>query len=297
MFRREFIGSVGSMLALAGTVGCSTPSPAMRRAADAFRERMKEIETGSGGRLGVAVLDTQTGVLHSWRGDERFPMASTFKLSLAALVLSRTDQGIESLQRRIVFEKADLVAYSPVTDKRVGGSGMSLSELCEATVTWSDNGAANLIMKTVGGPEGLTSFFRKLGDRESRLDRWEPELNTALPGDLRDTTTPKAMLATVQRIVLGDGLSPTAREQMTAWLLANKVGDAKIRAGVPSGSRVADKTGGGGNGTNNDIGVIWLPGRAPLVLTCYLTGTAAESKVRDAAIANVAKVVTDSRRS
>ncbi len=292
MIRREFFGSVGGMMALAGVVSCSTSNPAMQKAANTFKEKIKEIETSSGGRLGVAVLDTQTGASLSWRGDERFPMASTFKLALAALVLSRTDQGIESLQRRIIFDKADLVTYSPVTEKRVGGSGMSLSELCEATVTWSDNGAANLIMKTLGGPESVTAFFRKLGDRETRLDRWEPELNTALPGDPRDTTTPQAMLATVQRIVLGDALSPIARQQMTAWLLSNKVGDAKIRAGVPAGSYVADKTGGGGNGTNNDVGVIWLPGKAPVVLTCYLTGTTAEGKVRDATIANVTKVVT-----
>jgi len=253
---------------------------------------MQQIETFSAGRLGVALLDTQTGERHSWRADERFPMCSTFKLTLAACVLSRVDQGIESLDRRIVVDKADLVTYSPIVEKRLGSPGMTLGELCEATVTWSDNGAANLIMKTLGGPSGVTAFFRKLGDQVSRLDRWEPELNSALPGDARDTTTPEAMVTTVQRIVLGSALSPSSRSQMTNWLLGNKVGDAKIRAGVPAGSRVADKTGGGSNGTNNDVGIVWVPGRAPLVLACYLTGTAAEQKVRDAVIANVARYVT-----
>lgn len=295
MHRRKFIATSGSMIALAGTAGCATPGNATGNAASgAFLKRMQEIEAGSGGRLGVSVLDTQTGIQHSWRGDERFPMCSTFKLTLTACVLDRVDQRIESLDRRIVFDKADLVTYSPVTEKRIGGTGMTLAELCEATVTWSDNGAANLIMKTLGGPQGVTAFFRKQKDQTSRLDRWEPELNSALPGDPRDTTTPVAMLATVQHIVLGNALSPASRTQMTNWLLANKVGDAKIRAGVPLGSRVADKTGGGSNGTNNDIGVIWLPARAPLVLTCYLTSTTAEGKVRDAVIASVARFVAAS---
>jgi len=284
------------MLTLAGTAGCTavrSKSDSQIASEKRFQERMQFIETGSGGRLGVAMLDTLTGVQCAWRGDERFPMTSTFKLPLAALVLRRTDQGVESLQRRIVFEKSDLVTYSPVTEKRVGPNGMSMAELCEAAITWSDNGAANLIMKTLGGPQALTTFFRSIGDQVSRLDRWETELNSAIPGDPRDTTTPSSMLSTVHRIVLGDALSPASRQQITTWLLSNKVGDAKFRAAVPPGSRVADKTGGGSNGTNNDIGVIWLPARAPIVVSCYLTGTEADGKQRDAVIAKVTKEIVD----
>lgn len=295
MDRRSFSLRVAGMVA-GGLTGCAVNNSglatAVTDAESKFRSTLQQIETESGGRLGVAVLDTQTGSSRLWRGDERFPMCSTWKMVAAAYVLSRVDQGSEDLARRIVYQKTDLITYSPFTESRVGGGGVPLGELCEAAVTLSDNTAGNLLLSTFGGPEGLTAFFRRLGDRESRLDRWEPDLNSALPGDPRDTTTPSAMLATVQRIVLGDGLSSAGRQQITTWLLSNKVGDTKFRAGVPTGTRVADKTGGGSNGTNNDIGVIWLPGKAPQVLICYLTGARISIAEQNAVIAKITRLVT-----
>jgi beta-lactamase class A len=185
----------------------------------------------------------------------------------------------------------DIVPYSPATQPRVGGLPMTVAELCEATVTLSDNAAGNLLLKSFGGPQGLTAYARSLGDEFTRLDRIEPDLNEATPGDPRDTTTPDAMLKTMQKIVIGPPLSPTSKDQITRWLIDNKTGDKKLRAGLPAGWRAGDKTAGGGHGTNNDIAVLWPPGRAPVLVTCYLTQTSADLGVRDRAIAEVGRLV------
>jgi beta-lactamase class A len=300
MERRRFIHSASAATAAffsSGlTTGCAqsqwatanAPSPAQ---ASRFQQEIRQIETASGGRLGVSVLDTQTGLAYAWRGDERFPMCSTFKFLAAALVLSRADQGQEQLSRRIAVQASDIVPYSPATQPRVGGLPMTVAELCEATVTLSDNAAANLLLKSFGGPQGLTAYARSLGDEFTRLDRFEPHLNEATPGDPRDTTTPDAMLKTMQKIVAGRALAPASRDQITRWLIDNKTGDKKLRAGLPAGWRVGDKTGGGERGTNNDIGVLWPPGRAPVLVTSFLTQTSADLGVRDRAISEVGRVV------
>jgi beta-lactamase class A len=168
---------------------------------------------------------------------------------------------------------------------------MTLAALCEATVTLSDNTAGNLILKAIGGPAGFTAFARALGDPATRLDRWEPGLNEAKPGDPRDTTTPDAMAATLRRLALEDALAPASRDRLNGWLVANKTGDARLRAGLPKDWRVGDKTGTGHNGTANDVGVIWPPGRKPLVVGVFITGTKAPLAERNAAIAEVARVV------
>lgn len=256
-----------------------------------FREAIEAIEKASGGRLGVAVLDTQTGATYAHRGAERFPLCSTFKFLAAAQVLARVDSGAEQLERRIAVLPSDLIPYAPVTQPRVGGEPMSVAELCDATVTLSDNVAGNLLLRSFGGPAALTAYVRSLGDHQTRLDRIEPDLNQALPGDPRDTTTPEAMLQTLHKIVLGDALSAASRAQITQWLVANKTGDKKIRAALPAGWRVGDKTGAGAFGTNNDIAVLWPPGRAPVLVTAYLTETSADQAGRDQALADVGRLV------
>jgi beta-lactamase class A len=258
-----------------------------------FAAAMARLEAQSGGRLGVAVIDTATGRRASHRGEERFPMCSTFKLLASGAVLTRVDAGHEDLGRQIRYEAGDLVTYSPVTEKHVG-EGMTLAGLCEAALTQSDNTAGNLILASLGGPAALTAFARTLGDSVSRLDRNEPDLNEALPGDPRDTTTPNALAADLQSLVLGDKLSPRSREQLTTWLLANQTGGARLRAGVPAEWRVGDKTGTGDRGTANDVGVLWPPGRAPLIVCVYLTDNEASPEARSATIASVARVVAGS---
>ncbi len=253
--------------------------------------RLADIEKTIGGRLGVCVLDTGTGRRVAYRPDERFPMCSTFKFLAAALVLSRVDQGKEQLERRVVFRAGDLVSYSPVTEKRVGGSGMTVAELCEAAITRSDNSAGNLMLASFGGPQGLTSYMRAIGDTRTRLDRIETELNEARPGDPRDTTTPDAMQGSMQKILLGDVLLQSSRAQLLQWLDANKTGDLRLRAGLPPGWKVGDKTGSGDNGAACDIAILRPPGRAPILVTVYLTETTAAMAVRNAAIASVGEAV------
>jgi beta-lactamase class A len=167
-----------------------------------------------------------------------------------------------------------------------------VAELCEATMTLSDNPAANLLLDSAGGPAALTAYLRTLGDTVTRLDRMEPGLNQATPGDPRDTTTPLAMLEAMHKIVLGDVLSATSREQITRWLLGCKTGDRKLRALLPADWRVGDKTGAGAYGSNNDIGLLWPPGRAPVLVTAYLTQTRADGDTRDRALAQVGMLVS-----
>lgn len=258
--------------------------------AHALQGECAALEHRHGGRLGVAVLDTAGTRRIAHRGDERFPLCSTFKALAAAFVLARVDAGRENLSHRVVYGREDLVTYSPVTERHVGGDGLTMGEICEAAVTLSDNTAANLILDRVGGPAGLTVYLRAIGDDTTRLDRRETALNEASPGDPRDTTTPLAMLETLRKLALGDALSASSRDQLTAWLVANRTGDRRLRAGVPAGWRVGDKTGSGAYATTNDVAVLWPPGRAPIVVTAYYTGTQASPDERDAVLAEIGRL-------
>jgi beta-lactamase class A len=278
--RREFAAGAAAILSVGG------PAAALPALQAEFARIEKEID----GRLGIAALDTRDGSMASYRADERFPMCSTFKALAAAAVLARVDIGKEQLDRRIRYEAKHLVTYSPVTEKNVE-TGMTLAEICEAAITLSDNTAGNLQLAAIGGPEGFTAYLRTLGDTVTRLDRIETALNEATPGDPRDTTTPAAMTENLHKLVLGDALSAKSRAQLKTWLVANKTGDTRIRAGVPAGWTVGDKTGTGERGTNNDVGILWPPGRAPMILCVYLTETSASFEARNATIAAVAQAV------
>ncbi|MBR8295310.1 PenA family class A beta-lactamase [Burkholderia cenocepacia] len=251
---------------------------------------LADLERDAGGRLGVCAIDTASGRVIEHRADERFPFCSTFKAMLSAAVLARSVERPGLLQQRVTYTKADLVSYSPVSEKHVG-AGMTVAALCEAAIQYSDNSAANLLMKLIGGPSAVTAYARSIGDDAFRLDRWETELNTALPGDPRDTTTPAAMAASLRVLTLGDALPAAQRAQLVAWLRGNKVGDKRIRAGVPAGWAVGDKTGTGDYGTTNDAGVIWPTSRAPIVLAVYYTQTRADARAKDDVIASVARIV------
>jgi beta-lactamase class A len=256
-------------------------------------EAFAKIEAESGGRLGVAVLDTQSGASAGHRADERFPICSTFKLLAAAATLAKVDSGKEQLARRVRIEPGDLLSYAPIAKQHVNGDGLSIGELCEAAVTVSDNTAANLILQSLGGPSALTRYAHSLGDEYTRLDRIEPDLNEAAPDDPRDTTTPAAMAKNLMVLATGAALSPASRDQLIAWLLACKTGDAKLRTGLPKGWRIGDKTGAGGHGSSNDVAVVWPLNRAPLLIAAYLTGTEASDDRRNATHAGVARAVAD----
>jgi beta-lactamase class A len=257
-----------------------------------LRRGFADLERRHGGRLGVAVLDAAKAEPVAHRGGERFAMCSTFKFAAAAFVLARADRGEESLARRIAYGRDRLVTYSPVTEKHAGGDGLTVGELCDAAVTLSDNTAGNLLLGSFGGPAGLTAFMRSLGDGVSRLDRWETELNEAAPGDPRDNTTPLAMLGLLRETVLGTALSGPSRDQLAAWLVASKTGDKRLRAGVPGGWRVGDKTGTGENAATNDVAVLWPPGgRAPIVVAAYYAeARSASADERNAVLAEVGRL-------
>lgn len=248
------------------------------------------IEARTGGRLGVAVIHTGSGATYGHRADERFPLCSSFKALAAAALLAKVDAGEETLDRRVQFTKADLAAYSPVTEKLVG-QGITLAQACNATVTVSDNTAGNIVLAAIGGPAGLTAFLRSHGDDVTRLDRNEPSLNEARPGDPRDTTSPAAMAGLFRTLVLGEALKPASRSRLKAWLIANKTGDARLRAGVPAGWAVGDKTGTCNKRTPNDTGIFWPPGgAAPIIVSVYIAEAKADPDVLNAAIAEVARM-------
>lgn len=249
-----------TILQLAAVASLS-PFPAFAAPVRSFAAIEKDLN----GRLGVAAIDLATGKVTGHRQDERFPMCSTFKMLVAAAALAR-EPGF--LGTQLAYARADLVSHSPITEKHAG-DGMTVAALCAATLQYSDNTAANVLMKALGGPAGITAYARSIGDTTFRLDRWETELNSAIPGDPRDTTTPLAMARTLQALLAGDALPPAQRQQLKEWMLANTTGDTRIRAGVPAGWPVADKTGGGAYGANNDIAVVYPPNRAPVVIVVY----------------------------
>jgi beta-lactamase class A len=220
-------------------------------------------------------------------------MCSTFKLLLVSAVLARCERGEDSLTRRIPISKDDLVPWAPFSETRVGADA-SVEELCAAAMTRSDNVAANLLLPLVGGPPGIGAFARTLGDSHTRLDRTETELNSAIAGDPRDTTTPLAMLGSLQALLLGEGLPNAARARIEGWLRGNQTGDARLRAGLPKDWQAGDKTGSGANGTTNDIAILWPPGRKPLLVAAYLTGSKLDSESRDALLANLARALSAS---
>ncbi|MFC5460845.1 class A beta-lactamase [Massilia niabensis] len=247
------------------------------------------LERDLNGALGVAVIDAATGRTTGYRQNQRFPMCSTFKVVLAAAVLAHEAVKPGLLERRLSLPKALFVDWSPITGKHVDGE-LSVAQLCAAALQYSDNTAGNALLRELGGPGALTSYARALGDERFRLDRWETELNMAAPGDERDTSTPLAMARTLQKLLLLDGLPPARQVQLRDWMLGNTTGATRIRAAVPAGWQVADKTGTGGYGSANDIAVIYPPGGTPIVLAIYTRQLAKNADARSDIIVRAAKI-------
>jgi beta-lactamase class A len=254
-------------------------------------ERISAIEKRVGGHLGVLVLDTGTGQRIEHRATERFPMCNTFKLLLCGAVLDRVDKRQEDLDRRISYRESDLLEYAPIAKQHVQEGGMTVGALCAAAIEYSDNTAANLLLQSIGGPDKLTKYLRSLGDNVTRLDRNEPSLNTAIAGDPRDTATPRSMLNSTKALLLGKELSEDSRKRLEEWLIANTTGGNRLRAGLPAGWRVGDKTGTGENGATNDVAIVWPQDKAPILIVTFFVGSKAERAERESAIAEVARVV------
>ncbi|MFD6972438.1 class A beta-lactamase [Streptomyces sp. NPDC059949] len=293
---RRALLTVGAGTALAAALPAGTAGAASSHGEGRVVARLRELERAHGVRLGVYARDTATGrtVLH--RADELFPMCSVFKTVAVAAVLRDLDHDGTRLALRIHYTQQD------VTDAGGGeitklpeniAGGLTVAELCSAAIAQSDNAAANLLLRELGGPTAITRFCRSLGDRTTRLDRWEPALNSAEPARVTDTTSPRAIGRTYARLVLGDALAPRDRELLTGWMLANTTSGKRFRAGLPADWALADKTGAGSYGTNNNVGVAWPPGRPPVVLSVLTTRPEAAAPRDDALIATTAKLLAD----
>lgn len=258
----------------------------------ALSGQLAALEREAGGRLGLAVRDPATGRRFAYRGGERFPLCSTFKLVLAAAVLRKSQDDPGLLEQLAAYGPGALLAWAPVTRRNLEqGRPMTVADLCAAAIQVSDNTAANLLLGKLGGPKALMAYARSLGDQAFRLDRVEPGLNSALPGDPRDTTTPEAMARTVEKLVLGDALAAPQRRQLADWLKGNTTGGESIRAGAPAGWMVGDKTGSGGYGTTNDVAVLWPPQGGPLVLAVYFTQAQKDAPARKDVLAAATRLV------
>lgn len=280
--------AVPAVSTLAASAGAATGGP--------LEKRLAELEGRHKGRIGVAIHNLATGTRIGHRADERFLMCSTFKALLAAHILARVDRKEETLDRRIVVGKSDLVDWSPVVETRVGGEGISIAELCEAAITLSDNAAANLLLSASGGPKAVTQFLRGFGDDVTRLDRTEPTLNyRETPDDERDTTTPAAMAGTLRKLIIGDVLSRGSKAQLAAWLVMNKTGDTRLRAGFPVDWTTGDKTGTNGDryGNANDVAIAWSPDRGAVVVTAFCEIPGISGDERNAVIAEIGRIAAD----
>lgn len=288
-------GGAAFGIGAAGLSGCSEKVNKVM----GFASRMIEITKRHGGRVGVSCVigssDTHSGL--NIESDQRFAMCSTFKWGLAAAILQACDQGKLKLDQPVRYGQKDLLDYAPVTKANAAKGQMRVAELCAAAVEQSDNTAANLLFPLIGGPAGLTSFVRGLGDTVTRFDRTEPTLNTNVEGDEQDTTTPSAMAALLAKVYTGDVLKAESLDTLREWMVACATGAHRIRAGVPAGYVVGDKTGTGDNGAVNDVAVIWPPAGAkiegPIFLTVYTSGGSLDAAGREKVIADTTKLVFD----
>jgi beta-lactamase class A len=272
----------------------SSPTPGRRSVSPAGTpdtSRFAALERKHGARLGVYALATGTGTTVAYRADRRFAFCSTFKALAAAAVLHRNP--LSHLDKRVTYTRADVDSISPITQNHVAG-GMTIRQLCDAAIRYSDGTAGNLLMRDIGGPAQLTAYLRELGDTVSRMDDYEPKLNRIRPQDPRDTTTPRAIAATYQKLVLGDALTSDKSALLKDWLEHNTTGAERIRAGLPKGWTVADKTGTGDYGRANDIAIVWPPHTAPLVVAIMSDRSGYSTPAKDSLIVEATKqIVSD----
>ncbi|MEU7758818.1 MULTISPECIES: class A beta-lactamase [Micromonospora] len=277
----------------AASTATATPSETPSAEPVPAPAELAALERRFGARVGVFALDTGTGRTLAHRADERFAYASTCKaLAAGAMLAATTDTDRDRVVR---YRRADLVAHSPVTERHVE-TGMTLRDAAEAAVRYSDNTAGNLLFDALGGPAGFAQALREVGDSVTRPARTEPELNAATPGDERDTSTPRALAGSLRAYTLGEALRPADRDLLLGWMRASTTGSGLVRAGVPAGWQVADKSGTGGYGTRNDIAVVWPPDRAPIVLAVMTSRDGRDAKPDDALVAQAARATVTALR-
>ncbi|WED61921.1 CARB family carbenicillin-hydrolyzing class A beta-lactamase [Vibrio alginolyticus] len=270
---------------LAGLMVCSTLSYASQ-----LNEDISLLEQQTSSRIGVSVWDTQADERWDYRGDERFPLMSTFKTLACAKMLSDMDSGKLSKNATAKVDERSIVVWSPVMDK-LAGQNTRIEHACEAAMLMSDNTAANLVLNEIGGPKAVTMFLRTIGDKATRLDRIEPRLNEATPGDSRDTTTPNAILNTLRTLIEGETLSYESRVQLKIWMQDNKVSDSLMRSVLPTGWSIADRSGAGGHGSRGINAIIWKENHRPVYISIYVTETELSVQARDQLVAQISQLI------
>lgn len=263
--------------------------PAIAAPLSGMTDFLKQQEQQLNARIGMAVVNAQGEMMFGYRQDERFPLTSTFKVLACAALLDKLQQTSGSLDEHVTIKPSELLDYAPITKHYLAPATLSLRMLCAAAVSYSDNTAGNRILAYLGGPEAITHYMRRMGDEVTRLDRVEPTLNEATPGDARDTSSPAKMAAGLQKILTSSSLSPAYRETLTTWMREDKVGDALLRAALPKEWAIADKTGAGGHGSRAIIAAVYPPKQPPFYVAMYITQTTAPMKTADATIAATGK--------
>jgi beta-lactamase class A len=289
--RALIVGAGASALAVGYARGADRTAPEFGHLY--WLNRISALERSMGGRLGIFARYVGRDNLFGHRDNERFPMCSTFKLSLVGAVLEAADAGRTNLHKRLAYGPADLLEYAPVSRAHAAEGSLSVADLCKATVELSDNTAANLLLTEIDGPASLTARWRVWGDKETRLDRNEPTLHSSIPGDRRDTTTPMAMAQTMQALLVGTTLKLENRERLLGWVRNCQTGLTKLRAGLPAGLIVGDKTGNNAKDTMGDIAVVEAKGSPPLLIACYLTEAKVDAKAQDAVFVEVARIISE----
>jgi len=279
--RRPFLISG---LAVVGSTAIGRPAPQ-----PAFADLRSRL--GPGGRVGLAALDIHSGRSILFDANSRYAMASTFKLALAAMVLANVEAKRLSLTDRLTVRPEHLLSYAPVVRAAGPGAKLQIGRLCAAAVEVSDNGAANMLLERLGGPAALTAFIRRCGDGLTRLDRAEPQLNSNLPGDPRDTTTPAAMVQLIRTLLMDGPLRPRSRQQLAQWMIRSNRGLDRLRAGFPKDWRVGSKAGTGARGAVNDLAIAWPPGSNPILIACYVDAPSATYAVAAKVHSEVARRV------
>jgi beta-lactamase class A len=283
-----------ALLITGSAFACSCALFGSKRAkSSAAIAQLEALRTELGGRLGVHAVAVGSGERIGIEDDGRYAMASTFKLLLAAAVLHRVDRGELEAEQSVPIVASDLVAHAPVTETQIARGSMTVNELCSAIMLVSDNAAANVLLRLIGGPGAVTRFARLIGDRVTRLDRIEPDLNENAPGDARDITSPRAMVDTMQRLLIGDVLRPASRDQLTRWLVESQTGLQRIRAGLPASWKVGDKTGTGNNGAVNDVAIATPPDGRTILIAIYMSESQKDVATLSAAHAKIAKIIAN----
>lgn len=278
-FCRSFVISLTFLL---------TSKPALTQT----KERLSNLEQEFGGRLGVAAIDIQTGSTFSYRADERFPLCSTFKILAVGAVLKRNMESEGFLKKMIRITKEDVLksGYAPITKNYID-QGMSVYQLAAAAIQYSDNAAINLLIRKMGGLKHVNQFARSIGDQTFRIDRWEPTLNSAIPGDPKDTSTPLAMSHSLKNLAFDSTLNQAHRHHLIQWLMESKTGANRIRASLPQNWKAGDKTGTCSYGTSNDIAIVWNAEGEAFIIAVYYTQSSQNAKPNDLLVQKAAKTI------